>query len=170
MTGTSRLYFWEWGVKGGWQDYYKEGFSLRAVSSDSEFSNISEKAKTVPPSIRDDIKGIPCLSKRLEWLLRSLKQLCISKSWSRRIPWHCIVLYFCCLPHLPVLLCYSFGGGCSKQELKKADESRDMENRKWKKKNPFFFKGNYYMPQSVLGTMCIIMSSYLTLMMRLEDI
>lgn len=130
MAGTSRLYFWEWGVKGGWQDYYKEGFSLRTVSSDSEFSNISEKAKTGPPSIRDDIRGIPCLNKRLEWLLWSLKQPCISRSWSRRIPWHWIVLYFCCLPHLPALLCYSFGGGCSKQKLKEADERRDMENRR----------------------------------------
>lgn len=43
----------------------KKAFLLE-LSSDSEFSNISEKAKTGPPSIRDDIKGIPCLSKRLE--------------------------------------------------------------------------------------------------------
>ena len=43
----------------------KKAFLLE-LSSDSEFSNISEKAKTGPPSIRDDIRGIPCLNKRLE--------------------------------------------------------------------------------------------------------
>lgn len=43
----------------------KKAFLLE-LSHQIVFSNISEKAKTAPPSIRDDIKGIPCLSKRLE--------------------------------------------------------------------------------------------------------
>lgn len=43
----------EWEIWG----YYQEDFPLITILSSSEFSNISEKAKTGHPSIRSDIEG-----------------------------------------------------------------------------------------------------------------